>query len=149
MHANQGRFGMYITDMHMCLCKLSCTRLVHTRVLCPRASMSSISRAHACIYASERKTCHVEYMHMVHVCLVKFKILSCTIPHVFIKQIVNYQHTCILITYVFNKKFTRFYWYVATQHSFSLSKNSKDFRKNVLIWWSPAVAWKGNNYTAR
>ena len=49
------RFGVYITDTHTCLCKLSCTCLVHTQVLCMRVSMSSILHAHACIYMSEMK----------------------------------------------------------------------------------------------
>ena len=69
------RLGVYITDMHVCLCKLLCTRLVCTWVLCTKASISSIMCAHACIYTREMKTCHVEYM--MQACLVKFK-LCCT-----------------------------------------------------------------------
>ena len=49
----QPKFGMYITDMHMC--KLSFTHLMRTRRLCTRASTSSIWHAHTCIYASEMK----------------------------------------------------------------------------------------------
>ena len=46
----QKRFGMYITDMHMYLCKLSCTCLVHTWMPCTRASTLLILCTHAHIY---------------------------------------------------------------------------------------------------
>ena len=91
------RFGVHITNLHACLCKLSCKHLVHTQVLFMRAFTSSISCAHACIYTGEMKMCCVEYMihahmhaftwvkwkmccveYMMHTCLVKFK-FSCTI----------------------------------------------------------------------
>ena len=51
----QTRFGMYVTDMHVCLCKLSCTYLEHTQVFCTRVSASSILCACSCIYTSEMK----------------------------------------------------------------------------------------------
>ena len=46
-------FGMYITDMHACLCKLLCTCLVCTCVLCKRASTSLMLCTQACIYMSD------------------------------------------------------------------------------------------------
>ena len=67
-------FGMYITDLHTCKVLFTC--LVRTRGLCKRASISSVSHAHTCIYTSEIKMCRVEYM--VHTCSVKVK-LSCTV----------------------------------------------------------------------
>ena len=70
----QTRFGVYVTDMHVCLCKLLCTYLVCTRVLYLRASMSLIHvHMHAYIYTSEMKnmSCRVYGAHMFS--------LSCTI----------------------------------------------------------------------
>ena len=70
----RARFGVYVTDMHNCLCKLLCMCLMCTQVLCMRASTSSILHTHACVYMSEIKnmSCQVH----PHVCLVKFKLSS-------------------------------------------------------------------------
>ena len=70
----QTRFGVYATDMHTCLCKLSCTRPVCTRVLCMRNSMSSILCAHACMYPKEMKNVLYQ-VHDIHM----FSQLSCTL----------------------------------------------------------------------
>ena len=62
----RARFGVYKTDMHACSCKLSCTYLVHMSALM-RASILSISRAHACICANEMKnvSCWVHDTHVL------------------------------------------------------------------------------------
>ena len=50
-----------------CLWKLSCTRLVHTRVLCTRA-LHHQSHVHMHPFTQVKWTCRVEYM--MHTCLV-------------------------------------------------------------------------------
>ena len=62
----QFRFGMYITDMYVCSCKLSHTPQVHTQVLCMRASTSMILHTYTCIYTSEIKKCVVLRTYRMH-----------------------------------------------------------------------------------
>ena len=65
---------LYVTDMHMCLCELSCTCLVYTWVLCTR-TLHHQSCMHTHTYTQVKwKMCHVECV----MCLVKYK-LSCTV----------------------------------------------------------------------
>ena len=70
-------FDMCIPDMHVCICRLSCTHLVCTwelwmaGVWCHQSGVHT----HACMHLNWN-TCYVE--HIPHVCCVKFK-LSCTV----------------------------------------------------------------------
>ena len=62
----QTRFGMYIADIHPCLCKLLYTCLVHTWALRKRATTSLILYTHTSLYMSEMKneSCWVHPAYM-------------------------------------------------------------------------------------
>ena len=97
------RFGVDLTDIHTCLCKLLCIFLVHTWVLCTRAATSSILHKHACILCkwNEKHVVLSTPLYMAHACLIKFK-LSCTVCtciHTYIHIYMHtYIHTCISYT---------------------------------------------------
>ena len=45
----QFKFGMHISDMHVCICKLTCTYLVHTQeLLNDRFNVINLAWTHVC-----------------------------------------------------------------------------------------------------